>query len=260
MDTHTQLKEIKQSHLSKCKPVSRMGIATESTFSILNVNKKDINVKSKIQTKPVKEVFRDPNQKTPFERNIAHFFDSKETQDKLFKAKASLATTIGNSRDADRKRRIASALPTNKSRQQQQFHTKNGDDRHSYIDLKLDLPEQGQYHVNDRLVHKNSAQVSIKPVGKTRPLTCDRRTADSTKNQTIQSQSNQPFTMKANSLVPDEQLEAELPRQVTQLISEDDDGFAAIVAKPIRRKRSPHAGHVELQPFDRISRRGDFKM
>ena len=169
MDTQTQFKEIKQTHLTKCKPVSRMGIATESTFSILNVNKKEVNVKSKIQTKPPKETFKDPNQKTPFERNMLNFFDSKETQEKLFRAKASVAT-IGGAKDAERSRRVASALPGQKSRQPlQQFHTKNGDDRHSYIDLKLDLPEQGMYHVNDRLIRKQSTQVAIKPEKKIRP-------------------------------------------------------------------------------------------
>lgn len=40
---------------------------------------------------------------------------------------------------------------------------------------------------------------------------------------------------------------------------EDDDGHAAIISRPKRRRRSP-VQMIEPEPFDRTSGRGDFKM
>jgi len=60
------------------KVISRMGVATESNYSILKVKSSNTNVQSKIATRPVKQQYKDPNVKSPFEKNLQHFFDSSE--------------------------------------------------------------------------------------------------------------------------------------------------------------------------------------
>ena len=83
MNPSEQLAEIKRQNYIKCK--SRMGVATESNYSILKLNSSNKNVQSKIVTRPEKTSYNDPNAVTPFERNLKTFFDSSDAQQRLFK-------------------------------------------------------------------------------------------------------------------------------------------------------------------------------
>lgn len=53
-----------------------MGIATESSFSILKVKKDNPHIQAKIVTKTKKTKYVDPFQKSPFEQNLPLFFDN----------------------------------------------------------------------------------------------------------------------------------------------------------------------------------------
>jgi len=68
----------------------------------------------------------------------------------------------GSLNETGRNRRITSAM-THKATHQRQPMGNNakGDNRHSYFDLKLDLPDKNRYNVNYKLVCKKTPKIEI---------------------------------------------------------------------------------------------------
>lgn len=118
-----------------------MGRSTESNFSILKVKKSDPNIASKIQSRRVQAKYEDPRTVNPFDKHVLMFFDSAENCKRIFQETKNVIELVQDKIGADKKSRTMTAHSIKKHQQ-----SKTRDDRHSYYDLKQDLPDKYQYN------------------------------------------------------------------------------------------------------------------